>query len=132
MAGSPAGHPRWGANPAFLTLSFTPWSKQAEFERPSRKTENSRTCRVSEVGKVGLPPLFIFKEISIVSFATSRHQHNLSDIFSRLQVAVRIARLRERERFVDKRTDPAFTNSVQDHLHPRRNFLRFVPHVAEV
>ena len=71
-----------------------------------------------------------------LSYATMlchlRHQDNLANILSLLQVAVRIAHLRKLERFVDKRTNPAFTNAVQEHFHPRSNFVRFVPHVAEV
>jgi hypothetical protein len=54
-AGSPAGQPRWGANPAFPTLRL--WSCSIASALKAFPTGNYVNSIQLEVRKVGLPPL---------------------------------------------------------------------------
>ena len=71
-AGSPVGHPRWGANPAFptwrLLLLILPSTLKAfsslEIKPESHSTKKlSRSIEQLMVRKVGLPPLLFQSEV---------------------------------------------------------------------
>src|SRR5216684_690108 len=61
-----------------------------------------------------------------------RHQHNLANIFSRLQIAMRFAYLVERKRAIHMGLNPALLDASHNLERPARNFLAFAPHMTEV
>ena len=66
------------------------------------------------------------------AYRTSRHQHDLPDILSLFEIAVRLAGIVKRESLIDVRVDPFFFDATQNVAHPHRDLLRLVPHVAQV
>src|SRR5205807_1127251 len=62
----------------------------------------------------------------------SRYQHNLADVLSFFQIAMRCGDLIERKSAIDVRSYPAFRDTAHDFARPTGNLFAFAPHMTEV
>src|SRR6266498_3365753 len=83
------------------------------------------------------PSLGMFRALALNADETYtlpelRHQHNLANILSLLDVAVRLSDLIEWKRAIDMRLNPTFIDPAHDLACPTCDLLAFVPHVSEI
>ena len=61
-----------------------------------------------------------------------RYQHDLADVLSFFQIAMRCGDLIERKSAIDVRSYPAFRDTAHDFTRPTGNLFAFAPHVSEI
>src|SRR6185295_15698281 len=104
-AGSPAGQPRWGAKPTFLTLRLSAFSIESHVE--SLAGEITTHCNHLSVRKAGLPR----------SLPVLHQQDYLAKALVRLHARVRLANLFQPVNSIDDRGNSA--TGKQWHNLPR-------------